>query len=76
VKPALTQNCRNCKYFRNQNSTEWTTVGVCTLFKYQGLEYVKEIDAYVHVDHCRSLEELCGPNGDYYKFNYLKDTPS
>ena len=71
VKPRLSPSCKNCKYFRNQNSTEWDPVGVCTLFKYQGLEHIEELSSYVHSEHCRSLDELCGPNGDFYKSKYL-----
>jgi len=71
VKQTVTPSCKNCKYFKNQKSTEWETVGVCTLFKYQGLQHLETLTAYVQADHCRSLDELCGPNADLYK--YFKD---
>ena len=67
VKPSLTPSCKNCKYFREQNSTYWNPVGVCTLFKYQGLQHIEELSSYVHAEHCRSVEELCGLYGDFYK---------
>ena len=67
IKPIPKPNCRNCVYFKNQNSTEWETIGVCKLFKHT---YTQDSNNYyVEVDYCRTLPDLCGPEGKYYKLS-------
>ena len=74
IRPVISSNiaikrrpsCKNCKYFRDYNSTEWEAIGVCTLFKYAAQADIKSLNYYVDVEHCRSVPELCGPEGQYF----------
>ena len=50
--------CSKCRYFDN---------GTCRLFKYSFA--LNQVHLYASSSDCRSNEDLCGPDGNYFKPN-------
>jgi hypothetical protein len=62
----LSLSCRECMYSRdvyiNVNSSHMTRKNICILFKNNNND-----QPYVESKICRSDENLCGENGEYFK---------